>query len=345
VALLLVGLIIGGGIAFAALHDRGGTRVAEVHVNGDLTKVPTTATVDVANRLGPAVGTIIATLQGSSGLGSGFVMARDASVSYLVTNNHVVSGATSLHVVMPDGEEFTAKLVGTDSLDDIAVVSVPSTTLPQATFGTSTNLTAGQAVIAIGSPLGDQGSVTVGIISALHRTITASGQAGSSSETLEDVLQTDASINPGNSGGPLADISGNVVGVNVATAGNATNIGYSIPADLARYVAETLIAHQKVQHPFLGIGYYTSIEAIEQGTPFNGPGVLVHTVSAGTPAAHAGFQVNDVLVAIDGVDIDKGMTLGGLIQPHKVGDTITCTVRRGSQTMALKATLEERPKA
>ncbi|HSP64746.1 MAG TPA: trypsin-like peptidase domain-containing protein [Candidatus Deferrimicrobium sp.] len=341
--MLLAGAVIGGGIAFAALHDRRGAGVAEVQVNGAPAKAPTTTAVDVATRLGPAVGTVIATLQGSSGLGSGFVIAKDATVSYLVTNNHVVAGATSLHVVMPDGEQFTAKLVGTDALDDIAVVSVPSTGLPQATFGTSANLRAGESVIAIGSPLGDQGSVTVGVISAPHRTITASGQAGSSSETLEDVLQTDASINPGNSGGPLADTAGNVVGVNVATAGNATNIGYSIPADLARYVAEALIAHQKVQHPFLGIGYYTTIEAIEQGTPFSGPGVLVHTVSNGTPAAHAGFQAGDILVAIDGVAIDQGQTLGGLIQPHRVGDTITCTVRRGNQTLTLKATLEERP--
>jgi putative serine protease PepD len=343
IALLLVGLLIGGGITFAALHDRGGAGVAEVQVNGTPAKAGAVPAVEVASRLGPAVGTIIASLQGSNGLGSGFVIAKSSSVSYLVTNNHVVSGATSLHVVMPDGQQFTATLVGTDTLDDIAVVSVPSTTLPQATFGTSSTLTAGESVIAIGSPLGDQGSITVGVISALHRTITASGETTSSSETLEDVLQTDASINPGNSGGPLADTAGNVVGVNVATAGNATNIGYSIPADLARYVAETLIAHKKVQHPFLGIGYYTSIDAIEQGTPFTGPGVLVHTVSAGTPAAQAGFQVGDILVAIDGVPIDKGLTLGGLIQPHKVGETITCTVKRGAQTVTLHATLEERP--
>ena len=327
---------------FAALHDRGAS-VAEVQVNGSPAKAPTGAASDVAQRLGPAVGTIIAALSGSSGLGSGFVIAKDSSVSYLITNNHVVTGASSLHVVMPDGEQFTAKLVGTDSLDDIAVVSVPSTSLPEATFGSSSGLSVGQTVIAIGSPLGDQGSVTVGVISALHRTITASGETNTSSETLEDVLQTDASINPGNSGGPLADTDGDVVGVNVATAGNATNIGYSIPADLARYVAETLIAHHKVQHPFLGIGYYTSIEAIENGTPFSGPGVQVNTVSAGTPAAHAGFKAGDILVAIDGVDIDNGRTLGGLIQPHKVGDTIACTVRRGSQTLTLDAVLEERP--
>jgi putative serine protease PepD len=343
--MLVVGLLAGGLVVFAAMHDRSGSSVTEVQVNGTPAKVPTVAAVDVANRLGPAVGTIIASLQSSTALGSGFVIAKDSSVSYLVTNNHVVSGSSALHVVMPDGHQFVAKLVGTDPLDDIAVVSVPNTSLPQATFGTSGQLSVGESVIAIGSPLGDQGSVTVGVISARHRTITASGQAGSSSETLEDVLQTDASINPGNSGGPLADTAGNVVGVNVATAGNATNIGYSIPADLARYVAETLIAHQKVQHPFLGIAYLTSIEAIQNGTGFDGPGVYVKSVSAGTPAAKAGFAAGDILVSIGGVPIDNGVTLGGLIQPHKVGDTISCTVHRGSRTVILNATLEERPNA
>jgi putative serine protease PepD len=341
--MLLVGLVVGGLIVLAATPGRKGSTVAEVQVNGNQAHASTTAAVDVARQLAPAVGTIIATQQGATGLGSGFVMAKDSSVSYLVTNNHVVSGATSLHVVMPDGAEFTAQLVGTDALDDIAVVSVPSTSLALATFGTSSKLSVGESVIAIGSPLGDQGSVTLGVISALHRTIQASGQTAASSETLEDVLQTDASINPGNSGGPLADSAGDVVGVNVATAGNATNIGYSIPADLARYVAETLIAHQTVQHPFLGVAYYTSIQAIENGTPFTGPGVQVHTVSAGTPAAKSGFVVGDILVAIDGMAIDNGQTLGGLIQPHHDGDSIACTVRRGSQMLTLNATLVERP--
>jgi putative serine protease PepD len=341
--MLLVGLVVGGLIVFAASQSRDRSTVAEVQVNGNPSHAATTASVDVARHLAPAVGTIIASLQGSTGLGSGFVMAKDSKASYLVTNNHVVSGATSLHVVMPAGEQFTAALVGTDALDDIAVVSVPSTSLPQATFGTSSKLSVGQPVIAIGSPLGDQGSVTVGVISALHRTITASGETGSSSETLEDVLQTDASINPGNSGGPLADSGGDVVGVNVATAGNASNIGYSIPADLARYVAETLIAHQKVQHPFLGVGYYTSINAVENGTPFSGPGVLVHSVSPSTPAAKAGFKVGDILVAVDGVTIDDGETLGGLIQTRHVGDDIACTVVRAGKTLTLHATLEERP--
>jgi putative serine protease PepD len=343
--MLLVGLLVGGLVVFAALHDRGGG-VAEIRVGGAAAGTATAAAVEVARELGPAVGTVIATEAASAtALGSGFVMARDAAVSYLVTNNHVVAGATALHVVMPDGHQFVATLVGTDPLDDIAVVSVPSTTLPEATFGTSTSLAVGQTVIAIGSPLGDQGSVTVGVISALHRTITAGGGTTTSSETLEDVLQTDASINPGNSGGPLADTSGEVVGVNVATAGNATNIGYSIPADLARHVAETLIAHHAVQHPFLGVDYLTSIAAVQNGTGFDGPGVYLRAVSPGTPAARAGLAAGDILVAIDGTAIDNGLTLGGLLQPHNVGDTITLTVHRGAQTLTVHATLVERPKA
>ncbi|MEO8898381.1 MAG: trypsin-like peptidase domain-containing protein [Candidatus Dormibacter sp.] len=340
--MLLVGLVVGAVVVYAATRNTAGAGTAEVRVNGSPVNAGTVATVAVAKQLAPAVGTIIATQSSTTDLGSGFVIGHDAAVSYLVTNNHVVNGAVGLHVVMPDGQEFTAALVGKDSLDDIAVVSVPSTTLPEATFGSSANLTAGQPVVAIGSPLGNQGSVTAGVISALHRTISASGGT-SSSETLEDVLQTDASINPGNSGGPLSDMAGNVVGVNVATAGNANNIGYSIPADLARYVAETLIGHQKVQHPFLGVSYLDSIDAIEAGSGFSGPGVFVKGVTAGAPAGAAGFKAGDILVAIDDVDIDNGQTLGGLIQARKVGEVISCKVHRGGQTIMLHATLEERP--
>lgn len=339
----VIGLLVGGAVVFGATRAGVGTGVAEIHVNSNPVKAGVVAAVDVARQLAPAVGTIIATQGSNTALGSGFVISHDGSVSYLVTNNHVVEASTALHVVMPDGQEFTATLVGTDALDDIAVVSVPATTLPQASFGTSADLAVGEPVIAIGSPLGNEGSVTAGVISALHRTISASGGSGTSSEMLEDVLQTDASINPGNSGGPLSDTAGNVVGVNVATAGNANNIGYSIPADLARYVAETLIKHQKVQHPFLGISYLDSIDAIRSGSGFSGPGVLVKSVSPNTPASSAGFQANDILVAIDGTDLDKGQTLGGVIQTHKVGDVVTCTVRRGGRIITLRATLEERP--
>ncbi|MHB8717472.1 MAG: S1C family serine protease [Candidatus Dormibacteria bacterium] len=342
VGIVAAAAVVGGAIGHGLLEGRG-AGVAEVEVNSSPVAVAGAASVEVARRLGPAVGTVVAKLVGANSLGSGFVMARGDTVSYLVTNNHVVAGATSIHVVMPGGAEFSATLVGADALDDIAVLSVPSTSLPVAVFGSSASLRVGQPVIAIGSPLGDQGSVTVGVISALHRTITANGEGAAASEHLEDVLQTDAAINPGNSGGPLADTSADVVGVNVATAGNSTNIGYSIPADLARSVAESLIQHHAVQHPFLGIGYLDSIAAIEAGTPFDGPGVLVHTVSPGTPAARAGFRVGDILVSIDGTAIDNGQTLGGILEEKQVGETIHCVVRRGGSTLTLTPTLVERP--
>jgi S1-C subfamily serine protease len=160
---------------------------------------------------------------------------------------------------------------------------------------------------------------------------------------LQDVLQTDASINPGNSGGPLADTSGRVIGVNVAIAGSANNIGFSIPSDIAQSVAQELINHQKVGHPFLGINYETAIDATESGHGFDGIGVLVTTVSSGSPADKAGFKVDDILQAVDGVAIDNGQTLGGLIQKHHVGDTVKFTVKRGGSTQDLTATLVDRP--
>ena len=191
---------------------------------------------------------------------------------------------------MPGGKNLKAKVVGTDAFDDLAVISVADTSLPQAVFGKSADLKVGEQVVAIGSPLGNDGSVTVGVISALHRTISAGSGTSTSAETLQDVLQTDASINPGNSGGPLADMQGRIIGINVAVAGNTSRIGFSIPSDVAQNVAQALIARQPVKHPFLGISYLTAIDATESGQPFTGPGVLVTKVVDATPAASAGFH-------------------------------------------------------
>ena len=342
--MLAVGLTLGA--VGAVLFVRGATTSSTATLLVDDTPAKSGGAGNaesVAQQLGPAVGTIIAKAGTGSALGSGFVIAHDSSSSYLLTNNHVVAGATDLHVVMPGGRNLKASVVGKDAFDDLAVISVADASLPVATFGASRKLVVGQAVVAIGSPLGNEGSVTEGVISALHRTISAGSDAGGQTETLQDVMQTDASINRGNSGGPLADVDGRVVGVNVAIAGDASNIGYSIPADLAQNVAQELIRHEKVQHPFLGVTYYTSIEAVEAGQGFDGPGVLVRDVRSGTPADKAGFQKNDILVAVDGTPIDNGETLGGLIQQHHVGDTVNFTVKRGGNTIHLSATLVDRP--
>jgi S1-C subfamily serine protease len=343
--MLAIGLAVGAvGTVVFARGVGGGSHTTTLLVNDTPAKQTAAGSaVTVAQQLGPAVGTIIAKQGTSNALGSGFVIGHDGNLSYLLTNNHVVAGATDLHVVMPGGRHLKATVVGTDAFDDLGVISVPDGSLPVATFGSSAKLMVGQAVVAIGSPLGNEGSVTEGVISALHRTITAGSDVGGQTENLQDVLQTDASINRGNSGGPLADTDGRVIGVNVAIAGNSSNIGYSIPADLAQQVARSLISHEKVQHPFLGVSYLTSIEAVEAGQGFDGPGVLVSNVASGSPASKAGFQKNDILQAVAGTNIDNGATLGGLIQQHRVGENVDFTVKRGNNVIHLTAALADRP--
>ena len=359
-ALLAGGLGLGAFLANTVGHrdsstSRSSSTKATLAVNtATLNPTAQGSAVSVAAALDPAVATIVVTTSvqnrfggTSTGTaeGSGFVISNAGGTSYLLTNNHVVDGADTVQVILSSGRTLTGTVVGTDSIDDLAVVSVPDGSLPQVVFGRSADLQVGQSVVAIGSPLGNQNSVTSGVISALHRSITAGDQGSSSTENLSDVLQTDAAINPGNSGGPLADLAGRVIGVNVATSSNGTNVSFAIPSDEAQQVAQDLINHRTVDHPFLGIGFLTPLDAAENGRSFAGPGVLVTQVSSGSPAATAGLQVNDVITAVDGTTLDASQSLGGVIAKHHAGESVTLSVRRGSQTLTLHATLEQRPSA
>jgi len=312
-------------------------------------KLPTTAgtVAAVAQSLTPSVGTLVASNSnsGASGLGSTFVISDSGTTTYLLTNNHVVAGANNLVLIMSSGKRYNATLVGTDTVYDIAVVSVTDGHLPVATFGDSAGLVAGQQVVAIGSPLGDQNSITSGVISALHRTIAAGDESTGSSESLPDVLQTDASINPGNSGGPLADMAGRVVGVNVATSSGGTNVSFSIPGDEAQTVAFDIIGHRQVDHPYLGVVSITPLDAAEQGLAFAGPGVQITDVAAGTPAAAAGLRTGDVIISVDGTPLDSTETLASAIGSHHVGDAITLSIKRGAQLIQITATVGQRPPA
>ena len=303
--------------------------------------------VRIARQVLPAVGLVIVNARSGIGLGSGFVVANESGVSYMVTNNHVVEGATKVQVLMPDGKHFVADVQGTDPIQDVAVMRLNDPSLPKAEFGDSTKLQVGQPVMAIGSPLGqeNQGSVTTGVISGLHRFITAGGgnPAAGNSETLPDVIQTDAAINPGNSGGPLVDAAGKVVGVNTASNSNATNIGYAIPSLITKRIAEALIAGRKPGHPFLGISFEDEATALARGDSFSGFGVLVTGVSSGTAADRAGIKKGDVIEKVDSVALVNGQTLGGLIQIHNPGDQVTLTVLKGSSTQDVKVTLGDRP--
>jgi S1-C subfamily serine protease len=276
--------------------------------------------------------------------GSAFVIRNTTDASYMVTNNHVVDGATRIQVLMLDGRHWVASVQGADALGDIAVLKVPDPKLPAAEFGDSSKLGVGQRVVAIGSPLGNQGSVTSGIVSSLHRTITAStGGSGRSSETLPDVIQTDAAINPGSSGGPLADALGRVVGVNTAGDTQRGGIGYAIPSLVAKRIAEALIAGRPVGHPYLGICYATMATALAANREFPGYGIMVDRALTGTPAERSGLRAGDVIEKVDGIDLNNGQTLGGLLAFRGPGDQVRLTVLRGASTVELPLTLADRP--
>jgi len=300
----------------------------------------------VVRVLGSAVAEMLVTQStGTRGIGTGFVIAHENGASFLVTNNHVVAGATRVVVLMPDGRHFVAKVQGTDPIQDIAVVRVDDASLPLAQFGDSTKLVVGQQVVAIGSPHGNQSSVTSGIISALHRTLAATRGPGTPSEDLPDVLQTDAAINPGNSGGPLADADGNVIGVNTAVDATGQGIGYAIPSLIAKRIAQDLIAGRKPGHPYMGVCYQSEDAALASGKDVAGYGVLVTSALPGTPAAKAGLKAGDVIEKVDGVELNNGQTLGGAIQPKGPGDTVQLTVLRSGATTTLPLTLADRSSA
>jgi S1-C subfamily serine protease len=300
----------------------------------------------VVHVLGPAVAELIVTQTGGGGgIGSGFVIAHDTGVSFLVTNNHVVANVSKVIVLMPDGRHFTATVQGNDPIQDIAVVRVADDSLPLAQFGDSTRLVVGQQVVAIGSPLGNQSTVTAGIISALHRTISTSASGGVPAESLPDVLQTDAAINPGNSGGPLADAAGNVIGVNTATNSAGQGIGYAIPSLIAKRIAQDLIAGRKPGHPYIGVCYQPEDAFLVGGADIAGYGVLVTAALPGSPAAKAGLKAGDLIEKVDSVDLNNGQTLGGAIQTHAPGETVQLTVLRGGSTTTVPLTLGDRSSA
>jgi serine protease Do len=287
----------------------------------------------VVKVLGPAVAELLVTQStGTRGVGSGFVIAHENGASYLVTNNHVVASATRVVVLMPDGKHFVAKVQGTDPIQDIAVVKVDDPSLPLARFGDSTKLVVGQQVVAIGSPHGNQGSVTMGIISALHRTLTTSRGPGTPGEDLPDVMQTDAAINPGNSGGPLAEVDATGQG-----------IGFAIPSLIAKRIAQDLIAGRKPGHPYMGVCYQSEDAILASGKDIPGYGVFVTSALPGTPAAKAGLKNGDVIEKVDGVELNNGQTLGGAIQPKGPGDSVQLTVLRSGAITTISLTLADRP--
>ncbi|OQY95983.1 MAG: hypothetical protein B6D41_05525 [Chloroflexi bacterium UTCFX4] len=297
----------------------------------------------------PAVVTVISNLGGATfgqgnrsaeASGSGVVISQDG---HIVTNNHVIEGASSVFVIYSDGERADATVVGADPVTDIAVLKVNGQVPAVAAFGDSSALQLGESVIAIGSPLGNyRGSVTVGVVSGLNRTVQGTAQ--------DSLIQTDAAINHGNSGGPLINLAGQIVGINTlvvrdSTSGDqAEGLGFAVPSNTVRSVAEQLITSGRIEYPFIGISYSEINPQIAAEMNLTSKtGVVVSQVTPNSPAQAAGLQARDVVTAINRDKIDENNSLRSLLFKYHVGDTITLTVERDGQTLQVQVTLVKRP--
>jgi S1-C subfamily serine protease len=285
-----------------------------------------------------------------AGVGSGVIYDNQG---HILTNNHVVEGAQTLLVSLPDGRSFKGKLIGADPQTDLAVVQISGSNLPVAELGDSRQLQVGDWLVAIGNALALPGgpTVTAGVVSALDRTVQEPGSSiGQTGPFLFDVIQTDAPINPGNSGGPLVNLDGQVVGINTLVAGQAEpgvqaqGIGFAIAIATAKPIADQLVATGHVVHASMGVSYVplNSAIAIQLGITAQ-QGVVVTDVSPGSPAADAGLQPQDVITAINDQPLNTESALAQIVNSHQPGDTLTLTVIRGTQQLTLQVTLVAAP--
>jgi 2-alkenal reductase len=374
IAAMLVGSALGGGavggvVGWQAAHSQTAQAAPAPTAAAATTAAPANllsndSTVAAVKKAAPAVVTVVNTLNDQAtpnqlqeipspfgdgaperphapnkASGSGVIISNDG---YIVTNNHVIDQAKSLDVIYADGSRHMATLVGADAFSDLAVIKISDPVPAVAALGDSEALQPGETVVAIGSPLGNfKNTVTAGVVSALHRSL----------GNREGLLQTDAAINHGNSGGPLINTRGEVVGINTlvvrgdGTLGDqAEGLGFAIPSATVRTVTDQLIAHGKVERPFLGVTpqMLDPDIAAQLGTEQT-KGALIMQVEPGTPADKAGLREGDVVTALNGQPIDEQHTLIASLANHRIGEQIELTVLRDGQTQTIKVTLGERP--
>jgi S1-C subfamily serine protease len=285
------------------------------------------------------------------GAGSGFIVSEDGLV---LTNKHVVSdNAADYTVYTSDGQKYSAKVLALDPVQDLAVIKIEAEDkkFQPVVLGDSSGIQLGQTAIAIGNALGQfSNTVSVGIVSGLSRTISASDQIGSFSETLEGIIQTDAAINAGNSGGPLVNLRGEVIGINTAMAQGAQSIGFAIPINSAKKDIQQVSETSKITYPFLGVRYVLIDGDVKEKynlTVDNGALVLKGpkgepAVTAGSGADKAGIKAKDVILSINGEEITKNNSMATIIQKYNPGDTISLKILRPEKEITLDATLGER---
>lgn len=267
------------------------------------------------------------------GVGSGFIIDSNGT---LLTNAHVVDGSSTVRVTLSDGRSFNGQVLGRDKLTDLAAIKISGNNLPTVKLGNSDNLKPGEWAIAIGNPLGLDNSVTAGIISGTGR---SSGLVGTPDKRLR-FIQTDAAINPGNSGGPLLNQRGEVIGINTAIIGRAQGLGFAIPINRARSIAERLVAGKQVEHPYLGISMATLtpgvVEDLTQQVNLRvtaNQGVLILNVANNSPAARAGLRAGDVIQQIDGRKVITADELQQQVEKTSVGGNVGLEVNRNGRNV------------
>ncbi len=335
----LVGLLAGGLGAYAVTEmdtsSVGSSTVALPQSDADKSERGTGTVAAIAESVSPAVVSLEVSGAQGSGSGSGFVIRENG---FIVTNNHVVEGAADggeITVHFADGRKFDARIVGRDANYDIAVVKVDASGLPTVVLGNSDGVVVGDLAIAIGSPLGLDGTVTAGIVSALNRPVTA---GGGGSTSFINAIQTDAAINPGNSGGALVNAAGEVIGVNsaIATLGDGSGqsgsigLGFAIPINQVKRIGEELINTGSSTKPIIGV-------SLDQS--YQGEGARVQEVTPGGPAEAAGLENGDVIVEFDGEPVADATSLIVDIRSMKPGDEVAISVQRGGGTQDLTITL------
>ena len=343
-ALVLVSGGVGGVVGAVVADRNGGTATVTNSLNApkptatNTSNAPAGSVQAVASKVVPSVVQIeVATAQGQGGEGSGVILSSDGLI---LTNNHVAGAqGAQLRVAFSDGTKASATLVGADPVSDIAVIKVDGRNdLTPIDLGNSGDVQVGQQVVAVGSPLGLAGTVTEGIISALDRPVSTSGESGNQN-TVIDALQTDAAINPGNSGGALVNMDGQLIGINTAiaslgassgTQGGSIGLGFAIPIDQARRVADELIKTGKATQAMIGV----TVPSQD-----NADGATVMDVTADGPAAKAGIPKGAVITKVDDRVVADGDSLIAAVRSHAPGDKVSITYSDGGQTKTVDVTL------
>lgn len=273
------------------------------------------------------------------GIGTGFIVDPNGII---VTNSHVVNNQNGEYsVILKDGTTYKVDKIHLDTASDLAIIEITARNLPALKLADSSKLKVGQKAIAIGNALGQfQNTVTSGIVSGIGREITASDAFGAQTSYYEEVIQTDAALNPGNSGGPLLNLSGQVIGINVATTPMADNISFAIPSNTLKPLLESFLSQGRIVRPFLGVSYQLITEEIAKLRDMP-QGAFISRVYNNSPAEKAGLKRGDIITSFNGQDLNEKNTLSALVSHSSVGDAVDLTVDRGGEKLKITVILEE----